>query len=189
MIAKGFCQMHYRRMSIYGDPLFVQKVQRSPYDSSEIVIYVDYATVELTQGKLAVIDLSDIEKIRPYNWNYSSSTGYAYSNKIGTSMHQFLIGRAPTGMQIDHVDRDKLNNRRKNIKFATFAQNNLNSERSDNSGISYHSYSGKYQAYVWENGKQTYLGLFITKELARAQVEARKLMRKRGRDEETKADE
>ena len=104
-------------------------------------------------------------------------------------MHQFLIGRAPSGMEIDHDDRNKLNNRRKNIKFVTFTENRTNTDRSDKSGISYHKYSGKFQAYGIVDGKQVYLGLFLTKEQAEEKVAAWKIMRKRGKDEGEKAEE
>lgn len=186
---RGLCQMHYRRLSLYGDPHYVRRVQRSPYDASKITLCDDYALVELTQGKVAQIDIADVEKVRQYNWNYSSSTGYAYSSKVGTSMQQFLIGRAPSGMEIDHDDRDKLNNRRSNIAHKTHSENCRNSERSDNGGVSYHKYSGKYQAYGIANGKQVYLGLAETSVEAHGKVASWKLMRERGKDDVAKAEE
>ena len=189
MIAKGWCQMHYRRVAKYGDPHSVQRVQRSPNDSSKIILLGDHALVELTQGKVALVDLDDVEKVQQYNWNYSSSTGYAYSGKVGTSMQQHLLGRAPEGMEISHEDRNKLNNRRSNLRFVTFSENHYNTEQSDNSGISFHKPSGKYQAYGIVDRKQKYLGLFPTEALAKERVTAWKIMRRRGKDEEAKAEE
>ena len=42
------------------------------------------------------------------------------------SMHKAIMGAAPPGMVIDHIDRDGLNNMRSNLRFATPSQNSQN---------------------------------------------------------------
>jgi hypothetical protein len=201
-----YCQMHYRRLRLYGDVDYVLREQRRQSGASNITLMNDHALVELTQGKSAIIDLEDVENINRFNWNFSATTGYAYSGKIGTSLHQYLMGKAPDGYKIDHNNRDKLDCRRRNLHFVTNQQNSLNNNRSTNySGISLHLASGKFQTYLRKNCRQIYLGVFRTydeaakmKELASEMFDKSlsekefktswKLMRKRKADTE-KADE
>jgi len=176
--ATVYCQMHYRRFRLYGDPnKFINK-QRRACEASQITICGNHAEVELTQDKVALIDLVDVERIKEFNWYFSSSTGYAYSAKAGTSMQQFLIGKAPEGYEIDHGNRNKLDNRRDNIKHKTETDNCYNTERSDKKkSVAFHKASGKYQAYIGL-GKyaQIYLGLFLTEtEALKAQKKANAL--------------
>lgn len=157
---KHYCSMHYMRLYKHGNVNFVLKKQRSCNEVSKIIILTDHAEVELTCGKRALIDIVDIELINKYNWYWSNTTGYAYSNKIKTSMQQFLVGKAPPGKIIEHDDRNKLNNRRANLIFKTQSANNRNSTRADNGGVAYHALSQKYQAYITINYKNVYLGLY-----------------------------
>lgn len=179
IIAKGYCQMHYRRFRLYGDPNFVQKKQRSVNTTSRIILKIDYAEVELTKEKFALVDLEDIQFIEGFNWYFSNTTGYAYSNIIGTSMQQYLIGKAPDGHHIDHDDRNKLNNRRKNLIFKTYSGNAINSDRSDTAtGYSFHKTSGKFQVFTNINTFNIYLGLYITESEAIEIAEKAKQLRK-----------
>lgn len=85
----------------------------------------------------------------------------------------YEYGTIPEGMQIDHKDMDKLNNRIDNLRLATNAQNkqNIHKPRSDNKsgylGVYLHSEkTKKYIAEIGVNGKKIKLGYFDTPELA-----------------------
>lgn len=72
-------------------------------------------------------------------------------------------GEIPTGMTVDHIDRDATNNKIENLRLATQGQNNLNQRRRTTS-------SAKYKGVRSENGwfsaryKGKYLGSFKTEE-------------------------
>jgi hypothetical protein len=69
---------------------------------------------------------------------------------------------------IDHVDRDKTNNRISNLKLTTRWENVINSDRVENcKGYYYSKQFGKWIPYVWVNQKQINLGYFSTEEEAR----------------------
>jgi hypothetical protein len=73
--------------------------------------------------------------------------------------------------EIDHRNRDKVDNRIENLRPATSSQNKgniglLRTNRSGYRGVSLNSRSGKWHAQIKINGKQTYLGRFDTPEQA-----------------------
>lgn len=74
---------------------------------------------------------------------------------------------------IDHIDRNRLNNKIENLREATTAQNNANSKiRKDNTsglkGITWHKASNKWCAQLMVNCKQNHIGLFFNIEDAQA---------------------
>ncbi len=130
--------------------------------------------IQLTQGKVAVVDDADYEALSQWNWSYHSG-GYA---KRGTSrkqgnkcilMHRAIMD-APEDVEVDHRDGNKLNNQRENLRLATSNQNKHNTaKRSTNTsgfkGVSLHVH-GRWTAEIWKNGKKRYLGLFDSPEEA-----------------------
>lgn len=73
----------------------------------------------------------------------------------------------------DHIDRNKLNNRRENLRIVSVTENARNK---DYSNCKYYIKipGGKYKAQYYNNGKTIYLGLFKTPEEARAATLAAK---------------
>lgn len=85
-------------------------------------------------------------------------------------MHHLIIGTPPAGMEVDHINRDELDNRCTNLRFVTPGQNLVNRKvfRNSKSGIRGVSRlpSGKWRARRKINGRLVYLGTFNTKEEA-----------------------
>ena len=137
--------------------------------------------IELTRGKVAVIDDADAGLLIGYNWEARKLHGVWYacgrvSRKVSQSrprvnMHHLILGKNP-GAQIDHRDGDGLNNRRDNLRPATHSQNQANQRRlrSDNTsgfkGVV--KAQGKWHARIWHQGKRINIGTFATAELAAA---------------------
>jgi hypothetical protein len=88
-------------------------------------------------------------------------------HRIIWEMHN---GEIPEGFQIDHIDRNPLNNKLENLRIATQNQNQINSKTPKNNTTGYKGVlatpSGKFQARLGHNGKKLYLGLFNTAEEA-----------------------
>lgn len=131
--------------------------------------------IALTRGKYALVDDCDFDELSKFKWQFNS--GYA-SRKIwrnGKSanvyMHRILLN-FPSGIEIDHINGDKLDNRRGNLRLATRLQNiGNNGIRRDNTsgvrGVSWMSSLNKWRAYIAKNGKQIHLGIFERKEEAK----------------------
>lgn len=91
----------------------------------------------------------------------------------------FMKGKLPRG-RLDHRDGECANNRWGNLRRASHSQNMANRKLNKNNSTGFKGVSGspgKYLAYVNKNGKRSYLGTFVSPELAFAarQIEANKL--------------
>ena len=85
----------------------------------------------------------------------------------------YVYGEDPGQQEIDHIDRDKGNNRINNLRLATRKQNNENIPRPKNNtsgirGVSFHRGFNRWVAYIYHNKKRIHLGNFADKELAAA---------------------
>jgi hypothetical protein len=128
----------------------------------------------------AKIDSSMVEKCKPYKWHkggkgHSGNTDYVI-NCDGLPLHRFVMGEPPKGYTVDHINRDGLDNRVSNLRFATFSQNNMNkgvqkNNTSGYTGVTWDKSSHKWQARIKINRKMIGLGYYQKKSDA---IKARK---------------
>ena len=137
--------------------------------------------IQLTQGKVALVDDADYETIARFKW-FAHRCGrrrdlyYARRNTVsggvrGVSlMHREVLGAA-YGVLVDHRDHDGLNNRRDNLREATRTQNAQNSaSRSSNTsgvqGVCFHIGHQRWRARITVHGERIHLGHFAAFEEA-----------------------
>ena len=116
----------------------------------------------------AIVDDNDFDWLSQFKWHLSSS-GYA-RDRAGY-MHR-LIMSAPKGMEVDHINHEKLDNQRSNLRVCTDGENSRNqitsSGKSRYRGVYLHP-DGKWCAQIKLNHKRLHIGLFHTEiEAARA---------------------
>jgi hypothetical protein len=141
-----------------------------------IRIVGNVAFVPLTQGLEAVIDADDVPIVEGFFWSVARRRHMIYAQRGipgGIILMHRAIKNAPNGLQVDHIDRDGLNNRRANLRFATHAQNNQNKamhplNSSGFKGVSLYKPNGRWRAYIDKDGHRTCLGYFATPEEAHA---------------------
>lgn len=109
--------------------------------------------------------------------NNKSSHGYirVRYNKIHTYAHQFAwymyYNEIPK--LIDHINRDKTDNKISNLRKSTKQQNSFNNNAK---GYYYNKKSKKYESSIGYNYKKIHLGYFNTSEEARqAYLDAKKI--------------
>jgi hypothetical protein len=89
--------------------------------------------IALNEGRIALIDEEDFEKVSRYQWNvvHGRTTFYAYTvteYRRMVSMHRMILGRTD-GRLIDHKNGNGLDNTRQNIRPATASQNQQNAKK------------------------------------------------------------
>jgi len=127
------------------------------------------------KGLFFQIDEEDYQRVSQHGWSFSTF-GYIKAGINGKCiyLHRFLLN-PPDEIEIDHINRDKLDNRSVNLRLASRSLNCLNVEaRKDNKfgcrGVSYFKPRGTYVARIQIENKRRIIGYFKTVEEA---VEAR----------------
>lgn len=86
-------------------------------------------------GLTAMVDDGDFERLSVFRWHahfpHRSLTAYARTvvEKKTVYMHQMVMGPTQPGFEIDHIDRNGLNNQSTNLRKVTRSQNMLNGRR------------------------------------------------------------
>jgi hypothetical protein len=127
--------------------------------------------IKLTQGKFAFVDDSNFKELNKYKWYYSYY-GYAVrarSRRLNVEgkrkfirMHREIM-RCPKGKEVDHIDGNKLNNQKYNLRICTSSQNRMNKGKHFDNTSGYKGVSfvrGKIISKIMVEGKIKYLGTF-----------------------------
>ena len=121
-----------------------------------------------------VVDQLDLPRIRGHRWYHDKHTGYYRTTDGYQTVHEILLGKAPIGYVWDHIDGDKLNNSRRNLRLATYSQNRAGERKragttSVYKGVYKQTKGSKWIAQIKVNGRIKYLGSFsIEEDAARA---------------------
>lgn len=140
--------------------------------------------IKLTQNQFAIVDDVCFEWLSQWKWyaQWSPHTESYYAarevRKNGARfiewMHREIVKISRRdSREVDHVDHDTLNNRKKNLRVVSRRENHENRRDQSVYGAGVRKrQSGKFQAYATVDGKQRGLGTFNTpKEAAVARIE------------------
>ncbi len=126
-------------------------------------------TIALANGPgVALVSAQDYDRVKDCVWHLHK--GYAVTRVEGKLIYLHrLIANAPSGVMVDHINRDRLDARRSNLRQATNSQNQANVPKrvgttSQFKGVSRHTFSGRWQARISMGGKQKHLGYFENEE-------------------------
>lgn len=89
--------------------------------------------IKLLNGRVALVDNEDYSKVKQYKWRFlynnfkkDKDSGYAVSGFRPIILMHRLILETPVGLFTDHINNNKLDNRRKNLRIVTRQQNATN---------------------------------------------------------------
>ena len=129
-------------------------------------------TLQLTQGKVTVVDDEDYERVAQYKWTLLRrgiiESAYRQSNFQSHHLHRMIM-RLEYGDErmIDHINGNGLDNRKSNLRICNKQQNGRNRGKNKNNksgykGVFWNTQAGKWQTQIGIP-KQLYLGRFIDK--------------------------
>lgn len=106
--------------------------------------------VESTKGKTFIVDESDLEIVKKYHWHISKN-GYPVRNTDKKPLHKILVATDKRHV-VDHINRNKLDNRRCNLRVTDYSVNGYNKRmkagRSGEPFIAYNTSTNYYQVVV-----------------------------------------
>ena len=126
----------------------------------------DVVRIPLGNGVHALIDEADAELVAGYDWRFFK-TGYAYA-PVGRKyilLHRLVMNVDSSKQFVDHIDGDRLNNQRHNLRLCTHAENMRN--RTSTTGTSrfkgvYATKAGTWRSAISLNGVRHRLGTFTS---------------------------
>ena len=114
-----------------------------------------------------LFDAEDFDKVSKHTWAASKNAGYVRcSNKGTTTLAHRMVMNEPKDLQLDHINGNKCDNRKANLRIVTIQQNQHNMRSAK--GYSWIKRDRRYQAKITINKKTIHLGYFHTEDEARA---------------------
>ena len=131
--------------------------------------------IELTKGFKTIVNADDFEWLNQWSWycahGYAVRTVYDENGKPHQLRMHRLIINTPDGLDTDHINGDKLDNQRHNLRPATRSQNVANTfvekrNKSGYKGVSWKKTNKKWCAQIRVDNVVRHIGLFDKKEEA-----------------------
>jgi hypothetical protein len=137
------------------------------------------AEILLSNGQVALVDDEDFEWLNKFCW-YQKNHGYVacHPPKVGNKRPEYLLHRLIMGIEkcgreieVDHINNNKLDNRRSNLRLCTRSENMRNATKRRNctskyKGVSLNKRTKRWLARYAVNGTEYIIGTFLTEEAA-----------------------
>lgn len=135
-----------------------------------ILCYGETSGIFTSKGEEILVDTEDLPVLIPYNW-VVFNTGYAMAKGKQTNyerdtiaMHRLLMS-PPKPMVVDHINQQRSDNRKNNLRVVTRSENHLNcglykSNTSGFRGVSWLKKRNCWRATIKKEGKQHCVGYF-----------------------------
>jgi hypothetical protein len=125
--------------------------------------------IPLTRGQSTLVDAADYDRLSRWKWLL---VGDGYAGRFDRTtrpprliyLHRVVLG-AQSGQHVDHINGDKLDSRRDNLRLVTHRQNTQNQRisslnTSGYKGVCWHKGTGKWHVRITVNGQRLHLGYY-----------------------------
>lgn len=162
--AKGYCERHYDQIKRYGK--IINASNRTVFTPNPFVIEGNICRIVLfnkhgEQTGVVIIDTEDVNKCKKHKW-FLSKRGYPTSRINGKliCLHKYIF----SAENIDHIDRDRFNNRKSNLRECSYSQNIMNQTSRGGTGrykgVWFDKKNNKWAAAIRYNNERKSLGRF-----------------------------
>lgn len=143
---------------------------------NKYIIKNGYAELIISSKKYGLftvfIDIDDVGLLKPHIWfiqDYNRKTIATKINKKSVYLHRFIMD-CPSDKVIDHINHNRLDNRKNNLRICTQKENMNNLLPNCKRGKYIFQVGNKFRVRVPQNGKNLHLGYFDTLEQAQKVV-------------------
>ncbi len=165
----NYCAKHRQQLINYGKIISI--TGRTP---NRFVIKQDHIEIYLRNIKRleiakTIIDKKDFDKVKNIKWHLDTTKSngrnyvHGYVNNKKVKLHRYLLD-SKINQQVDHKNRDTLDNRRINLREVSSSINsfNTNVSRRNKSGVVgvWKTKSNKWLSYIRKDKKLINLGTF-----------------------------
>ena len=135
-------------------------------------------TIQLSDKVFTIVDDDVSDSVKDYIWRYNKATGYAFKGRYAGRrngkgiratdyLHRFILGVNDRHIDVDHINGDKLDNRKCNIRAVTRSQNQQNQQiHREGRPVGVHYQEGKITSKIIFAGKAHYLGFWQSEKKA-----------------------
>jgi len=167
MESLGYCNKHYKQFWKHGRIIEYWELVQNKIEQFKGVAKLYFNN----SSKFVLIDADLIPEVSKQVWYLDKQDGYAKSNGDIRKLHHLVLP-PKQGFFTDHRNRNKLDNRRINLRYATCSQSNMNSKLQCNNssgvkGLSYVSTQRVWQAKIGLDKKH-----FVKRNIKRSVCEA-----------------
>ena len=138
------------------------------YNTYKFIDNVGYGYT--SKNEIFIFDKEDYDKIKNYCWSitHNKKGGYvmAYDSNLKKKimLHRLIIN-CPPNMMVDHINHNKADNRKENLRLCNNQQNSMNHKISKRNtsgytGVHWSNKSQKWESTLFENGNHHYLGRY-----------------------------
>lgn len=154
-----------------------------------------YPVIPLSRGLFAIVDYDNFEKLSKFNYYSRSTDTYACRNETikgniykspngkwskssqkSVFMHHDIFPDRESGMVIDHINGNRLDNRKCNLRIVPYHKNSSNRTKkniNNSSGyqnVIFNKARNKFACRITIKGEHIFGGLFLTAEEANEKV-------------------
>lgn len=130
--------------------------------------------ITTSKGRDILFDDEDWPLVIDYTWcnrnGYAATTVWINGVSTGIYMHRLILGLGPRKPFVDHINGNRMDNRRENLRVATPSQNSHNRGPNKDNQLGIRGVCrarNKFRAYICVRRKKFELGTFETPELAK----------------------
>jgi len=151
-LRRELCNKHYHQWKSHANP-----TRRTTRTRNRFVVFRGTTLMNIYNSEgwvvmQSIVDEEDVFILSRHKW-HRSNDGYvkAKINGITTGIGRYLLN-APPGLQVDHINRKPLDNRRSNLRLVTPRENRLNqgmriNNKSGYTGVAWDKYKNCWVAY------------------------------------------
>ena len=155
----GLCQKHYDQMRHNGKTTRLTNTDLNEFIFEDGVCKMIIRDRRQNEICYAIIDTDDYARVKDYKWGLSKK--HVYSKKCGW-LHRFVLRK---DCNIDHINRNGLDNRKCNLRQTNVSLNAANSKlnsrnKSGFKGVSWFKNAKLWRAYITVNRKFISLGYY-----------------------------